>query len=322
MTSTSPKAAEKRNELIRLEVLAETMEEKMFRANLVHDHFHMLRQVPRSFFGSDVVTMLRAILQMQDDSTPFITRDQALQVGRQIETEFQFFSHVDNHTHSKKKKKNKKEGTIKILQDSNKDLYQFHHNLPVQVHKTKKKYPGLWDKAHFLEAHLEFNAQQQEQWGLVTMRKTIHQNGFVAKEAVDCLMDHKMVRSRGEAVYVMNKLIERIHFCRAFQKSGNNEFQDDCQIYQLIPLDQRNPEPKMRSTRKPRKTESLSLSPRPKKRDTAFSSIDESLRTASSSGSSKAIIKDKAYFKDRVSIVRSGVSAYHAQRKAMVPKTA
>ncbi|CAB9503822.1 expressed unknown protein [Seminavis robusta] len=327
ITSTT-KTSEKRNELIRLEVLAETMEEKLYAASLVHEHFHMLRQVPRSFYGSDVVIVLREILQRQDNNTP-VTRDQAFQVGRKIETEFQFFSHVDNLNNNKKEK----DAKIKILQDNNKDLYQFHHNLPVQVYKMKKKYPSLWDKAKFLEAHLDLKAQRQR-GALTMMMTTVHKNCFVAKEAVDCWMDHKLVRSRGEAVYVMNKLIERVNFCRTFKKTKStdkHEFQDDCQIYQLVPSDQRNPEPKKRSSRKPRKTDSSSSSSssststptRPKKRNSVISSTDESSRTASTSSTgSPKLIKDKAYFKDRVSNVRNGVSAYHAQRKAMVPSTA
>jgi len=214
------------------ESIAEAFQERLFKKNLVEDHtdrLNPLKTHPRSFLGNDAVTALLHVLEKQqkkthkkkDNHKSEISREDALNFGRKIAKEFHFFVHCG--------------GDFSVqLQDSETELYQFHYNLPCQVLAMKQKHPSLWDKLALLESHVEIKERRQ-------MFK-VYENCFVAQEAVDSLVQLRLVKSRKEAVFLANRMNQRIGFCHHIT-DHEQDFEDACLFFHMKPKSERRAEP-------------------------------------------------------------------------------
>ena len=221
-----------------LEFLAETLEQQLYEQNLVQDRNSVLRKtIPKSFKGSDVVSIIHEILRQRDadddldgadefGGDPFsavatseISREEALSIGNQIAQEYEFIVHAT-----------KANGE---LIDSKKELYQFHNNLPIQVSRAKKKYKSYWDKMKVIEA----NADVKDRWHMFRMFPQC----FIARDLVDTVMNLKLVRSRREGVHLIRKLNQKVFCCE--HVCIEHEFQDEYLFFRFIPVSQRMREP-------------------------------------------------------------------------------
>jgi len=245
-------------ETVQLEALAEDLQKQLHSAHLIKDRLYKTRNIPKSFLGSDLITVLVGILkeeQLHDptDETP-ITRERALKVGRAMATEFGFFVHAD--TNSKASKKDKALEGIE-LQDSAAEVYRFENNLPIQVHKTKKQYPSMWDRVRLLEQNVKLDTHR----GLV---KTFT-DCFRGTDAVDALVSLKLVRSRKEAVHVIRKMNDKVMCCHAVTSKSSvpaSDFTDSEALYKFVPEEDRIPKD-MGSTASPPLSRSNSRSNSP-----------------------------------------------------------
>ena len=98
-----------------------------------------------------------------------------MEQGNLIMAEYKFFQHVQGD---------------KPLLYSSSDLYRFDHNLPCQVQRVKSQYGSHWDKVRLLEQHIPCQDRRY--------LFRIFPNCFVAREAIDIMMELKLVRSRGD----------------------------------------------------------------------------------------------------------------------------
>ena len=215
-----------------LEKLAIELQRELQERGLVGQQTAFLATIPEAFTGANVVSILQGLLPR------IATREEALEKGREIMSTFTLFKHA--------LKKDRK------LQDSHTDFYQFENNLPSQVQKVKKKYQTLWERAHLLEKHLKCKDRKH-------MFKT-YQNCFVAREAVDVMMQLKLVKSRREGVHLMRKLNEKVFFCE--HVCCEHEFKDEYLFFTLIPKSQRMRDPHKKSDSKKPKKERQSTSSR------------------------------------------------------------
>ena len=221
-----------------LEFLAETLEQQLYEKNLVQNRKSAFRKtIPKSFRGSDVVSIIHEILHQQDvedalegedefggDPTPAvaaseISRVEALSIGREIARDYEFFVHAT-----------KANGE---LMDSREDLYKFHNNLPIQVTRAKKKYKTYWDKMKVIEASVDV----KDRWHMFRMFPQC----FVARNLVDTVMNLKLVRSRREGVHLIRKLNQKVFCCE--HVCIEHEFQDEYLFFRFIPVSQRMREP-------------------------------------------------------------------------------
>ena len=286
---------------VKLEAFAETLQEQLHKKRLVQDRHFRSRTVPQAFIGKDAVTILLELLESDESIVSeaiTVTREQALQVGRDIEKKFHFFCHVKNHAKISKRTKSKD-----CLQDNDKEMYQFKDNLPMQVYKVKQKYPSVWNKVSLLEEHLE----------LTTHKGTIrqHKECFMAKRAVDVLMILKLVKSRREAVHLLNKMNEKVScfvpVLALMAGGGVTELGDDDQLYRFTPKADRVAEPVRKSTSGRRSSTSSKQSKSPVRRNVSVGSNQSP--TEKSHGK-----KDQDYFKNRALGVRNRLDIYRDQR--------
>lgn len=280
---------------VQLEALADAFQEMLFKTGKVQDRQLRNRPVPQSFQGNHAVDVLHKLL-LEQSGLNEISRNQAVRVGRKIQTQFHFFVH--NLSTAKKHYP---------LQDCDHDLYQFDHNLPMQVYKVRKQYPSLWDKVTLLENRVPLKDHR----GLVK----VHNNCFLAKEAVDVLMQVKLVKSRKEAVHMIQKLNEKVYCCRLADHPGNDgtNFQDDTQLYRFVPKEERIKPP-------PTRTRSHSPARKHNKK------LDSSMQDVSSKSHhshrrrdrANSPAKDAAYFQNRAQGVRDRLDQ-HRQERAQSP---
>lgn len=206
-------------EAFMLEVYGEDFKEAMI--PLLRDNSAGLTKAPNSFRGDEAVDTLLQIIRNHSDEGEEVKPAFAIQVGRAIASELKLFV---NTSHEKKQ-----------LEVNKKEFYVFKNNLPIQVLKAKKNYPSLWDRVKLLETHLE-----------VKDRKSLLQTQadcFVAKEAVDILMDSNLAVSREEAVGLLNRMNEKVKFCKHATNS-KTEFSDKKdQFFRFTPASVRTPEP-------------------------------------------------------------------------------
>ena len=290
---------------VQLEALAETFQEQLYKNNLVQDRHFRSRTVPKAFFGKDAVTALLELLETDETivgETISVTREQALQVGRDIESKFHFFCHVKDHAKVSKRKKSKD-----CLQDNDKDMYQFKDNLPMQVYKVKRKHPSMWNKVSLLEEHLELTTHKG--------RIRQHKDCFMAKRAVDVLMILKLVKSRREAVHLLNKMNERVSCCVPVMAltpgGGVQDFSDDDQLFRFTPKADRVAEPARKNTSS-KSSSKTSSSKSPVRRNKSVNSSDSPTEVSITSSSKK----DNGYFKDRALGIRNRLDQYRDQRGA------
>ena len=196
-----------------LEQLALEFQRQLLTQGLVGQHTTVMVSVPNTFTGADAVSILQLLMPRRT------TREEALAKGEEIKETFSFFKHAIKPE-------------LPLL-DSPADLFQFQNNLPSQVQKMKKKYRTYWDRACLLEQHLPVKTRKQ-------LFKTLR-NSFVAEEAIDVMMDLKIVKSRREGVYLMNKLNEKVSFCEP--TTPGQEFKDEHIYFTLIPSSQRIQDP-------------------------------------------------------------------------------
>ena len=90
-TSRADSEEEALFQTMQLEAFAEELEERLTKSKMIKNRQQDQKRITKSFTGQDAVTVLREILQDESCGVP-ATRDQALQVGREIDTEFQFFA--------------------------------------------------------------------------------------------------------------------------------------------------------------------------------------------------------------------------------------
>ncbi|CAB9518611.1 expressed unknown protein [Seminavis robusta] len=315
-------------ESFELETVAETFQNQLFAESLVQDRLVGNKTIARSFLGSDAVTTLTDILQLQrlqqpetaegftEPASP-VTREEALKVGRSIAEEFSFFAH---HAATSKN------GTSLVLEDSDQEVYVFEKNLPMQVHQVKKMYPSPWDRVGLLEQHVEVKDRR----GLVR----VFNSCFVASEAVDAMMGLRIAKSRREAVHMVRKMNEKVNFFKPANTTDRSEFKDDKNMFlKFIPKENREPEPKrhhhrMAASLSPkrsspkglRKTKSLqhegplrptSVSPKSTRR----------LKTHDGEGSlngsrASSPTKDRKYFEDRAKDIRGRLDELRDSRLA------
>lgn len=232
-----------------LEAMAEILQAQLIEQQLIQDRSTLLKSVPQSFLGKDAVTILQKawteiLKQGGDDdygdddddieiesatalASP-LTREEALEKGRKIAGTFKLFRHATSETTE--------------LQDSDKEFYVLDHNLPSQVRRVKNKHKTYWDKMRLLEANVEVKDRKH-------MFRVFPQC-FIAKEAVDVCMDLKLVKSRGEAVHLVNKLNQKVFCCE--HVCAEHEFKDDYLFFRFIPKSQRMPEPGKNPARRSR----------------------------------------------------------------------
>ncbi|CAB9518612.1 expressed unknown protein [Seminavis robusta] len=293
----------------KFEAVADLMQEQLRAENSVRDHKYGMKKIPNSFLGCDAVTALKDILETErlqsSDPSSFgnkpVTREEALEYGRKIAKDYRFFVHVNAC-------KNKQ----LVLEDTDKDVYVFQNNLPIQVYKMKKQYPTPWSRVKVLEEHV----QVKDNRGIVR----VFQNSFIASEAVDVLMELKLVRSRGEGTHIMQKMNDKVKFFKSANSTDQSDFRDDKAMFlQFTPKEDRVQEPKPQNGKK---RSSRSLSPKGKKSDRSLSpsrgkGSDRSLKGDESNRSrSMSPTKDRAYFESRAKDVRSGLGKFHEQRIA------
>jgi Domain found in Dishevelled, Egl-10, and Pleckstrin (DEP) len=288
-----------------LEAMADAFQERLIQTGKVEDRQLRNRPVPQSFQGNDAVDVLVKLLQ---GDHPNVTRAQAVQVGNEIQDKFHFFvNNRSTKTHSIP------------LRDSEQELYQFDHNLPIQVYQMRKQYPSNWDKVTLLENRVPLGDHN----GLLK----VHSNSFLAKEAVDVLMEAKLVKSRGEAVRMIRKLNEKVCCCRMADHPGNDgsKFADDNTLYRFVPKEQRIQPLHTANHRQRSKVRSSSPSRDLKLRDksatrdhhkgaTQSSSSKSTKIRKSSSSPSFSLAKDAAYFKSRAQGVRDRLDAHRHKR--------
>lgn len=206
-----------------LEQLAEDFQAELEDNGFLQDQKCVLTKrvkLSNVFTGKDAVTTLQSLMPRQT------TREKACEKANEMMIEFSFFKHVS--------------GQDKPLMDSASDFYQFDHNLPTQVQKVKDLYVSYWDKAWLIEQHIECKDRRH--------KFCTYPNCFVAKEAVDVLMKVKLVKSRREAVYLLKKLNEKVHFYEP--ASAGQEFKDEHLFFYLVPANQRRKEPPRKHHRK------------------------------------------------------------------------
>jgi Domain found in Dishevelled, Egl-10, and Pleckstrin (DEP) len=169
----------------------------------------------KTFSGQDAVTVLHSLMECE-------TREAALEKGNEIMQAFRLFQHKDRATLP--------------LRDSATDYYHFDCNLPSQVRKAKHQYKSYWEKAGLIEDHIELKDRRQ--------MLDVFQDCFVAREAVDVIMNLKLVRTRTEAVHLMKKLNQKVFFCEHVYQE--QEFKDENLWFTLIPHNERMREPHKR----------------------------------------------------------------------------
>lgn len=205
-------------EAFMLEVYGEDFKNAMI--PLLRDNSTALVKAPNSFRGDEAVETLFEIIKDHADEDEEVKQSFAIQVGRTLASEHKLFVNV---SHEKK-----------LLEPNKKDFFVFKNNLPIQVHKAKKNYPSLWDRVKLLETHLE-----------VKDRKTLlqtHTDCFLGKEAVDCLMDSNLAISREEAVDLLNRMNEKVKFCKNCTNPKANIMDKKDQFYRFTPASVRTPE--------------------------------------------------------------------------------
>lgn len=281
---------------VQLEAIADALQEQLIKEGRVHDHEHKSRTITKAFCGSDAVSCLLGLLKDQLSSSE-VTHAQALQVGRDIQKQFHFFSH--SKTTSSK--------SYDFL-DSDSDLYQFKNNLPMQVHTVKKKYPSMWDKVRVLEENIQLSSHK----GIV---KT-HHDCFIAKEAVTVLMGLKLVRSTGEAVHLIRKMNEKVHCCRLVDHPGNDgsNFRDDNSLYRFFAPEDRVPEPMKKGSPHSKDKSSKKSSMRRIRSTDSLASTRSSASTSASIRSSPSCTKDAKYSKKQARSLRRQLDIYRNDR--------
>eukprot|EP00797_Seminavis_robusta_P017800 Sro2663_g334050.2 (236) ;mRNA; r:5901-6608 len=73
---------------------------------------------------------------------------------------------------------------------------------------------------------------------------------FIAREAVDMLMNLKIVRSRNEAVHLVRKLNQKVFCCQ--HVCMEHDFEDEYLFFRLVPKNERMPAPIRPTTRRHR----------------------------------------------------------------------
>lgn len=293
-----------------LEALADGFQEVLIQQNLVQDRPGAgigSKVISKCFTGKDAVDVLLALVQDQSGLVE-VTRNQAIQVGREMQHQFHFFSHV-KHKHTRNN-----------LQDSAEELYHFEHNLPMQVYSMKKQYPSVWDRATLLENRVTTGDHK------VLLKQ--HHDCFLAKEAVDALMEVKLVRSRAEAVHLIRKMNEKVNCCRMVDHPGNDgtNFRDDNTLFRFVPKEERHPRTRSKSparSKSPRRTGSKEGGGIPLRRQkTAEGGVPgerpSPIARARSDerGRSCSPTKDKAYFQDRVAGLRHKLDEARQEKAA------
>lgn len=201
-----------------LEELAEGLELALKQEGLVRGQ--SLGRRKGTFRGSDAVTAIQQLLQAKcGEGIPAVSREEALRKGLQMQSVFRFFRHASNKD--------------KPLTDKPSEMFQFDCNLPNQVKKSKSQYKSCWDKARLIEEHVECKDRRQ----LIR----VFRNCFIAREAVDTIMELKLVRSRKEAVHLMRKLNQKVFLCE--HVCHEHEFKDENLLFEFIPHNERMREP-------------------------------------------------------------------------------
>ena len=327
---TSSEESEAPVRSMQLEAFAEELHERLVKDKLLKDRKHGSKYLYDSFTGRDAVTVLREILRDENCGIP-ATREYALQVGRDIAAEFQYFAFA--------RKSKKSAPAVMILEDNNSDLYQFQNNLPTQVHKMKKEYPSMWDKVRLMQSKVRVG----DHAGIVRS----YANSFVAQEAVDCLMELKLVKSRREAVHLVRKMNEKVGCCRHVSLPETTKFADDDQIFKFIPVGEQTPRPaKSLSPKRSKSSRQLIKGSKSSRQlikgldkfnvsfmnDTSGKSdpISETAsvavktvrtaKTTASEASRKS--KDPAYFKTRAADIRSRLNVHRNTRSTPTATTA
>jgi hypothetical protein len=288
---------------LRLEALADTLQEQLRSANLIQDRKKAGKKIsPNCFLGCDAVTVLMNILQTErlelyDESDEAlsqpdgpVTREEALTVGREIALAYRFFVHADA--------KNGKKDLM--LQDTDTDFYVFHNNLPMEVYKMKKQHPSAWDRVKVLEEHVVVKVCK----GPVR----IHIGCFIASEAVDVLMKLKLVRSRGEGAHAMQKMNEKVRFFKVVSHHEMTEFKDDKTMFlQFTAKDSQVKE--LLKERGRRVSHGLS-------QGSNHPSSGSMVRSNHSCSSSGSVTKDNRYFKLRAKDIRDRLAVSLQQRRS------
>ena len=272
-----------------LEEFAQDFQTRLIRNGYLQDRKSGLtKTVPNCFTGKDAVSLLVTILQEEEELleeersrsslalfpdeessdeeeedvshsrtavSPEERRMEALAMGRDIAATFQLFVHATKDPKTSTGVLGETTVTEAVLEDSDREYYQFHHNLPTAVKRTKAKYPSYWDKMRFLEEHLEVQDRRH------LLR--VFPNCFVASEAIDVLMDKKMVGSRGEAVHLIKKLNQKVHCCE--HVTHDHDFRDAPLFFRFVPLEERMMEPVSGHTNKHNKNHNSSGSTELKK---------------------------------------------------------
>ncbi|CAB9499392.1 DEP domain-containing mTOR-interacting protein [Seminavis robusta] len=213
-----------------LEGLAESFQKYLKSNGMIQDRKTvLLKTVSKCFTGSQAVSALQTVMtqQLQDRSSNLkITREAALMAGNSMVKYFHLFKHANCSS-------NFSSNIETTLEDSDAEFYQFDHNLPCQVRSMKRQYPSYWDKVRLLEQHVEVKDRRY--------MLCVFPNCFVASEAVDVMMDLKLVRSRIDAVHLMGKLNQKVFCCE--HVTNDHEFKDEYLFFHFIAPEERMPEP-------------------------------------------------------------------------------
>jgi len=290
-----------------LEGLAKEMLERLTTSKLIQNHRLGKKQLLDSFTGEDAVTVLRGIME-EENIVVLVTREQALQVGRDIAETFQFF------VHGNPKKASTPEA---LLEDTARDIFVFKNNLPSQALQTQKAYPTYFDKVRLMQSKVKLGVN-------VETGKT-YDESFVAREAVDTLMKIKLVKSRKEAVHMVRKMNEKVNCCHHVSKP-ETKFSDNDQVYQFVPLDEvkQNLSPKKTKTTKVKGIKKIDeMNSSLPEKNTADLSADSTKNSDGSSTNKKSKTvksvsvrtassqrKDKSYYQDRALDVRSRLNKH------------
>ena len=197
------------------------------------------KTIPKSFTGRDAVNILQELLheeQMNDESITHVrrvqpppSRSEALEVGRAMAFEFSFFVPTNS--------KNNSRTMFLLLEDDAKAIYQFHDNLPSCVRAVKHQHPTYWDKMRLFEDALLRQNKIQDRRHMFRLFPSC----FVAREAVDVLMQLQLVKSRREAVWLVQQLNQHVHCCQ--HVCSEHDFSDDYFFFRLVPACERMPDP-------------------------------------------------------------------------------
>jgi Domain found in Dishevelled, Egl-10, and Pleckstrin (DEP) len=196
--------------LSHLEGIALAFYDKVQEQGLVQDRKYRLQTYPKVLLGEHAVTAYVEVLQEKGYQN--VSREQATQLGRDINAQFSLLKHVTNDHELKDE----------YL------FYRFHHNLPTQVEIVKNG-KSKWDIMDMLEENFDI---QDRAYHFRTYRQC-----FVGREAVDVVLRLKLAIHREDAVKLVLNVNGEVNCLEHVTR--DHHFADAFLFFRFIPRNQR-----------------------------------------------------------------------------------